>query len=259
MLRNRFGSIRLISLILYFCCSIFAQGPLPIRQFQQKPKLVVLLVIDQFRADYLTRFQDRFLPAKGAKGSIGGFQYLVEKGAWFPQAQYDLLQNMTGPGHATLLTGAYPYLTGIPNNEWYDKERKAPVYCVEDRSIQWFGGSPDEHAGSSPRNLIGSTLGDELKMVSASSRVVSIALKDRAAILMGGHRADAVIWMDPFRFQWTSTPFYFENGELPEWVRVVNSGLAAKKHTLVAGSPELPKLPSLPMMRRQWKLLPLGH
>src|SRR3989338_3315506 len=106
MLRNRFGSIRLISLILYFCCSIFAQGPLPIRQFQQKPKLVVLLVIDQFRADYLTRFQDRFLPAKVAKGSIGGFQYLVEKGAWVSPGQYDFLQKMTRAGHAPLLTGA---------------------------------------------------------------------------------------------------------------------------------------------------------
>src|SRR3712207_2088011 len=77
------------------------------------PKLAVLLVIDQFRSDYLMRFQERFLPAKGPNG-VGGFQYLMSQGAYYPYGEYSILQSMTGPGHATMLSGSYPYQMGIP-------------------------------------------------------------------------------------------------------------------------------------------------
>ncbi|RPJ78700.1 MAG: hypothetical protein EHM20_03285, partial [Alphaproteobacteria bacterium] len=73
----------------------------------KKPKLIVVLIIDQFRADYLTRFKERFLPAKNASGAVGGFNYLISNGSYFPYAQYDILQSMTAPGHATLLSGSY--------------------------------------------------------------------------------------------------------------------------------------------------------
>ncbi len=213
-------------------------GPLGGDFLKTKPKLVVVLVIDQFRADYLTRFQAQFLPATGHGGQLGGYEYLMEKGAWFPNGQYSLLQNMTGPGHATILTGAYPYLTGIPINEWFDRSKQQPVYCVEDPAYQWFGGSPDPHVGTSPNNLVGTTVGDELKNIHPESRVVSLSLKDRAAILMGGHRPDAAIWMDPFRFQWTSTTYYFPEGKLPAWVDPVNSRLNGLRDQLVKGFAE---------------------
>src|SRR4051812_36701559 len=94
--------------------------PLSLASFENRPKLVVVLVVDQFRGDYLTRFRSRFLPAKGKDGKLGGYNYLISSGAYFPFAEYDVLQNMTGPGHSMILSGSYPYQNGIPLNNWYD-------------------------------------------------------------------------------------------------------------------------------------------
>src|SRR6185369_3554734 len=124
-------------------------------------KLVVFIVIDQFRADYLSRFGDRF--------GTNGFKALMKDGAYFPYGEYDILQSMTGPGHATVLTGSYPYQSGIPINDWYDQKSHASMNCVEDASVK-----PD----SSPRNLSGSTVGDELKNIGSPSKVVALAIKD---------------------------------------------------------------------------------
>ncbi|MGZ3686417.1 MAG: alkaline phosphatase family protein, partial [Bdellovibrionota bacterium] len=119
------------------------------------PKLVVVLVIDQFRADNLTRFTSRFLPAKDRAGHLGGFSYLISNGAYFPFAQYDILQPMTGPGHATILSGSYPYLGGIPTNDWYSHENKSKVYCVEDPEFETLGDfKAKPHLGTSPRNFL---------------------------------------------------------------------------------------------------------
>ena len=96
----------------------------------KKHKLIVVLIIDQFRADYLTRFRDHFLPKKNKSGILGGFNYLIANGAYYPYAQYDILQSMTGPGHSTLLSGSYPYQTGIPLNDWYDSLKKKNMYCM---------------------------------------------------------------------------------------------------------------------------------
>lgn len=206
------------------------------------PKLVVVLVIDQFRADNLTRFVGRFLPATSAQGKPGGFRYLMEKGAYYPFAQYDLLQPMTGPGHATVLSGTYPYLMGIPVNEWYGLEQKQKVYCVEDPEFETVGKFKErEHLGTSPRNFLGTTVGDELKNAGWSSKVVSIALKDRAAILMGGHRADLALWMDPGTVSWVSSRFYLPNKKLPSWVAQLNAKQAARAGQLLLW--ELPKQP----------------
>src|SRR3954469_23177567 len=90
-------------------CSVAIADSLPAAAYKTRPKLVLAIVFDQFRADYLTRFRTRFLPAKKSNGEVGGFEYLMQSGAYFPYAQYDVLQNMTGPGHSTILSGAYPY------------------------------------------------------------------------------------------------------------------------------------------------------
>ncbi|MBS1962800.1 MAG: alkaline phosphatase family protein [Bdellovibrionales bacterium] len=191
----------------------------------QRPKLVVLLVIDQFRADYLMRFASRFLPAKGPKG-YGGFHTLIDRGAYYPLAEYDTLQCMTGPGHATLLTGSFPYQNGIPINNWFDQKTQSMYYCVEDPTTASVGGDPKKpHAGTSPKTLLGTTVSDEYKNAGYPSRVVSVALKDRAAILMGGHRADYAIWHDPKAFQWMTSRKYSPDGELPEWVAGMNEEL----------------------------------
>ena len=199
----------------------------------KKPKLIVLLVIDQFRADYLTRFNDRFLPAKNKSGAVGGFNYLMNEGAYFPFAEYDILQSMTGPGHATILTGSYPYQSGIPLNDWYEPSMKRNMYCVEDKNSSLVGLPTTQdnsgRVGMSPHNLIGSTVGDELKNAGFPSKVVSIALKDRAAILMGGHRADLALWFDPKSFRWISSRYYLPDGDLPNWVTKLNEEIQIKK------------------------------
>ncbi len=196
----------------------------------KRPKLIVMIVIDQFRADYLLRFEKRFLPPVGKGGRLGGFRYLMSKGAYYPQAHYDLLQCMTGPGHATVLTGAYPYQAGIGLNDWYDREQGARVYCAEDKAIATVGAEVSApHVGTSPKNLRADTVGDELKNAGYPSRVVTLALKDRAAILMGGHRADAAIWLNTENFAWVSSRYYFPQGELPAWLKEMNASLQKEK------------------------------
>jgi len=200
----------------------------PKKSFNVRPRLFVTLVIDQFRSDTLPKFHDRLLPARDSQGRAGGFRYLIEKGAYFPYSQHDLIQAMTGPGHASVLTGSLPYLNQIVANDWYDDIKQDRMYCVEDSSHQLIGAVKEKpHAGTSPKNLQGSTVGDELKAAGYEpSKVISIALKDRAAILMGGHRADAAIWMDKSGKKWISSTFYFPDKQLPQWVQKENEKLS---------------------------------
>lgn len=206
----------------------------------KKPKLIVVLVIDQFRADYLTRFRERFLPAGKSSGVVGGFNYLISNGAYYPYAQYDILQSMTGPGHATVLSGSYPYQSGIPINDWYDSKSGKNVYSVEDNDTSIVGLADNTgKVGMSPKNFIGSTVGDELKNAGYPSKVISIALKDRAAILMGGHRADLALWFDPKSFQWISSKYYLPDGKLPSWIEQLNSEVKIKKSPMKIWSAKL--------------------
>ncbi len=189
-----------------------------LKQFRDKPKLVVLVVLDQFRADYLTRFEESFLPAE-KNGQLGGFKYLMTKGAYFPYGHYKVFQAMTCPGHGIIMTGAYPSESGISMNEWYDRDSGEMVYCVKDSEF-----------GVSPRQLKTTTVSDELKNIDKKSMVVSLALKDRAAIMMGGQRPDQVVWINNDNLQWETSGYY---GKLPAWVAEVNSslnGLRGKKY-----------------------------
>lgn len=174
------------------------------QEYSQRPKLVVVLVIDQFRSDMLTRFEKQFMPA-GTPANPGGFRYLTSQGAWFPFAEYDILQAMTCTGHAMILTGSHPASTGIGTNEWFTPATKKMTYCAEDTEF-----------GLSPRRLRTTTVGDELKNIKPKSKVVAVALKDRSAIMLGGHRADVVIWQDAKTSAWTSSNYY-NKGQLPDW------------------------------------------
>ena len=200
--------------------------------FNARPQLFLTLVIDQFRSDTLPKFRERLLPAMNAKGEVGGFRYLMEKGAYFPYAQHDVLQAMTGPGHASILTGSLPYMNGIGSNDWYDDIKRDRTYCVEDPNFSTIGAEKEKpHMGTSPRNLIGTTIGDELKNAGFASKVITIALKDRAAILLGGHRADGAFWMDKSGKRWVSSTFYFPDQKLPAWVDSVNKSLTQEEGT----------------------------
>lgn len=190
--------------------------------FPKRPKLVLVLVIDQFRYDYLMRFRRYFGP--------GGFNRLLNGGAVFTDCRYDYATTITGPGHATLLTGAYPDAHGIIENQWYDRAGKRQVYCVEDPSTREVasqvksGPSPS----FSPRNLTASTLGDELRMATGlRSKAISVSLKDRAAVLMGGHMPSAAYWYDPGSGEFVTSTYYMP--ALPAWLDEFNQKLPAKR------------------------------
>ncbi len=185
-----------------------------------RPKLVVILSIDQFRSDYLYRYEKFYLPPT-SKNGVGGFKYLLQNGANFVNASYSHLPTSTGPGHAIIGTGSTPGINGIVANEWYDRANAKRVYCVEDpNSKDVLTGKP----GMSPKNLQVNTISDELELATnGKSITVSIAVKDRASILMAGHTADDVIWFDKISGHWTTSDYYEKSMRLPKWVEKVNS------------------------------------
>ena len=192
-------------------------------------KLGVVLVVDQFRADYLMRFKDQFK---------GGYKTLLAGGAYFPLADHGLLQNMTAPGHAAILTGSYPYRNHIPINYWFDREKEKNTYCVQDDGVSIIssdGVVKDAKMGISPKNLNASTLGDELKNVDRSSKVVSLAVKDRAAVLMGGRRTDATLWFDDQHCQWVTSSFYAKT--LPAFAIAQNKNLTKENGQVYSWGP----------------------
>jgi predicted AlkP superfamily pyrophosphatase or phosphodiesterase len=184
------------------------------------PRLVVVIVIDQFRADYLERYREQF--------GEGGFRLLLDKGAYFADCSYNYANTRTAPGHATLFTGAYSNGHGIVANEWWDPQKKKMVTSVQDDSTHLVG-TDDKSAGASPHNLMASTLGDQLKLASqGKSRVFGIALKDRAAILPAGYAADAAYWIDHQSGTWITSTYYRD--ALPKWAADFNTGNRAAKY-----------------------------
>jgi len=187
-----------------------------------RPRLVVLVSIDQFRADYLERFRDLYLPVPPA-GKPGGFRWLTERGAYHLDARHDHFHLYTGPGHAVLLTGAPPYVSGIVGNSWWDRAGKAVRYCMDDPGSPVIG-SLSARKGVSPRNLLVSTVGDELKMATGGrAKIWALGFKDRAAMLMAGHLADGALWLDDESGRWISSRYYFKEGKLPGWLEAWNA------------------------------------
>ena len=183
----------------------------------KKPALVVTIVIDQFRYDYLTRFRSEY---------TAGFDRLITKGAVFSNAYYIHFPNITAVGHSTVLTGATPSVSGIVGNDWYDRDNKKHVTSVSDGATRLLGGSGE---GASPHRLLVSTIGDELKMVNGQrSHVIGISLKDRAAILPAGHAANGAFWFDLNSGNFVSSSYYFD--DLPAWVKDFNAGRPAEKY-----------------------------
>ena len=197
-------------------------APSSFRADPERPRLVVVVSIDQFRADYLERFRDLYLPVPAA-GKPGGFRWLMERGAYHLDARHDHFHLYTGPGHAVLLTGAPPYLSGIVGNSWWDREKKTERYCMDDPDSPVIG-SVAARKGVSPKSLLVSTVGDELKMATGGrAKVWGLGFKDRAAMLMAGHLADGVLWLDDESGRWISSRYYFKDGKLPGWVEAWNA------------------------------------
>jgi len=203
---------------LFLLCSIpaaFASA------YNARPKLVVIIVIDQFRGDYLERYRDQV--------GDGGFRIFLDRGAYFTDCNYDYANTRTAPGHATLFTGSYTSGHGIVANEWWDPAKKKRVTSVEDDSTKLVGaGAGKNGPGASPHNLMSDTLGDELKLATGGkARVFAISLKDRAAVLPAGFSGDAAYWIDPKSGDWITSTYY--RPDLPEWVRNFNGSHRAQK------------------------------
>jgi len=191
----------------------------PAAQRTKHPRLVLLIAVDQFRYDYLERFGDLFGP--------NGFKRLLRDGASWTQSNYDHMPTYTAPGHSTMMTGAYPAETGIIGNEWPDRTTGKNVSSVSDATVTSLGGAPNEPAAS-PRRLMSSTVGDELRLATNDrSKVIGISIKDRASILPAGRHANAAYWFSGNNGNMVSSTYYFN--ELPNWVVAFNNTHPADK------------------------------
>ncbi len=195
------NSLRLAALLfcLLFSFSHGAAG--------QAPALVVVIVVDGLPQEQLVKYRDLY--------AAGGFKRLLEDGAWFGNAHHGHAATLTGPGHATILSGTYPYRHGIIANEWTDRNTLGQVYCVGDPAHTYIGDETKKLDGTSPANLRVTTVGDELKYANnGQSKVIAVSGKDRGAILLAGKRGTAYMYMDKSG-RFASSTFYMK--QHPEW------------------------------------------
>ncbi|WP_347157465.1 alkaline phosphatase PafA [Pontibacter chitinilyticus] len=178
-----------------------------------RPKLVVGIVVDQMRYDYLFRYWDKY--------GADGFKKLVTQGFNFKNNHYNYVPTYTGPGHASIYTGSVPALNGIIANDWYDRTTGKTIYCVEDNSVKTVG-SNSTAGQMSPANLLTTTITDELRLATnKGAKVIGVALKDRGSILPAGHLANAAYWFDSPSGNWITSTFYAQ--DLPTWAKAFNS------------------------------------
>lgn len=181
-------------------------------QAPKQPKIVVGVVIDQMCYDYLYRFQHLY--------TTGGFNRLMSKGANCRNVQYNYVPTYTAPGHASIYTGTTPSNHGIIGNDWYIRETKQTVTSVSNPKFAAVGGSATS-TGAAPLNLRTYTITDQLKMASPKSKVISVSIKDRSAILPGGHLSDGTYWFDYNTGDFITSTFYKQ--QLPDWVQRFNA------------------------------------
>ena len=223
----RKSSLFLVALVM----CVLSVSKLPAQAYEAKPKLVVILVIDQFRGDYLDRYRDSFT-------TPNGFNLFLKKGAYFGSCYFDYANTKTAPGHSTIGTGAYTDGHGIGSNEWWDLSRSTdhPVSSVEDERYRLVGTFDDlpvpdppgvdpkaPRVGASPFNLRATTIGDEVRLATAGeAKLYGISLKDRAAILPSGQTANGAFWIDQATGRFVTSTYYM--AELPEWATRFNKG-----------------------------------
>lgn len=180
---------------------------------QERPKLVVGIVVDQMKMEYLYRFSDDF--------SENGFKRLMQDGFTYHNMHYNYLPTYTAPGHASIYTGTTPTVHGIVGNEWFNKSLGKEMYCTDDASVSTLGNGTESEGKMSPLNLQSSTITDELKLATNfNGKVIGVSLKDRGAILPAGHFADWAFWYSKTG-SFISSTFYGK--ELPSWAKKFNN------------------------------------
>jgi len=186
-----------------------------------RPKLVVGIVVDQMRYDYLYRFANRY--------GENGLKRMMREGLNCQDNHYNYAPTVTAAGHTSVYTGSVPAVHGIVGNEWMDRATGKRVYCTDDSTVTTVG-TTGKTGFMSPKNLWTSTITDQLKISqNYQSKTIAIALKDRGAILPGGHTADAAYWYDSKEGRWITSSFYMK--ELPAWVQGFNAEERALKFT----------------------------
>lgn len=205
-----------IIVLLILTNSLFCQT----KQVSSKPKLIVGIVVDQMRQDYIYRYWDKY--------GNGGFKKIILEGYFYKNAHFNYVPTYTGPGHASIYTGTSPATHGIIANDWFVKQTNSMMYCTDDNSVKSVGS--DTKAGlMSPKNLLVTTIGDELKLnTNQQSKVFGISLKDRSSILPAGHSANGAFWFDGSNGKFISSTHYMN--ELPTWVNEFNDKQLAKHY-----------------------------
>lgn len=199
---------------LFFLLLVFLITTSVSAQTLQRPKLVVGIMIDQMRWDYLYRYYDRY-------PSNGGFKRMLNQGFTCENTLIPYAPTVTACGHSCVYTGTVPAINGITGNYWWDVDQMRSVYCTEDRTVNTVGSSSTQ-GKQSPRNMLVTSVCDELKLATNfQSKVIGVAFKDRGGILPAGHSANAAYWYDNSVGNWISSTYYMQ--ELPKWVLDFNA------------------------------------
>jgi hypothetical protein len=179
-----------------------------------RPKLVVGIVVDQMRYDYLYRYYDKYVE--------GGLKRFMNEGFNCRNNHYSYALTVTAAGHASIYTGSVPGINGIIGNEWYDQIASKGVYCVEDSTVKTVGSSNVSVGKMSPKNLLTSTVTDQLRIATNfRSKTIGVAIKDRGSILPAGHTANGSYWFDSNTGNWVTSTFYMN--DLPQWAKDYNA------------------------------------
>jgi Uncharacterized proteins of the AP superfamily len=206
----------ILPFVLILCMPAAAQ----VNKKDQPPKLVVGIMVDQMRHEYLYRFQSKY--------GDGGFKRLMNDGFVIKNGHYNYSPTVTGPGHASVYTGTTPAIHGIIGNEWYDKTLKKDVNCVED-SVHSAIGVESGNGDVSPWRMLSTTVTDELKLFTQKrAKVIGVSIKDRGAVLPAGHMADGAYWYDGKSGKFITSTFY--TTKLPDWVEKFNRQNLADKY-----------------------------
>lgn len=200
---------KIILAVLVVASNLISYGSLAQITPTKKPKIIVGLMVDQMRWDYLYKYQERY--------GDGGFKRLLDQGFSCENTMIRHAPTVTACGHSSVYTGSVPAINGIAGNSWYDRSWGREISNVEDSTVTGVGGNPKEN--KSPRNLLTTTIGDELRIATNyQSKMVGISIKDRGAILPGGHTANAAFWEGSGKF--TTSTYYMD--DLPGWVKKFN-------------------------------------
>lgn len=215
--------------VLFFSCSTQEKmtkttNVTSVDKSESRPKLVVGIVVDQMRYDYLTRFENKF--------GDGGFKRMIREGFNCKNNHFNYVPTYTGPGHASVYTGTTPKYHGIIGNNWYDKSLKEMVYCAGDDTVESIG-TKDDAGKMSPHRMLTTTIGDENRLFTQMrGKTIGISMKDRGAVLPAGHSANAAYWFHGRdEGSWITSSFYMN--QLPQWVSDFNASDKAKSYLKV--------------------------